>query len=124
MAMNSHRRRAGNWQFFWANKLYLIIDESFMISRKFFARISVYMAKGKSLVGEKDTNKSFGGVNVVLVGDLHQFPLSLGGKMHRYSGHVICLKIVHRELLGRNLYEEFRTVLRLKEQFESLIQNG
>ncbi|OJA12149.1 hypothetical protein AZE42_05140 [Rhizopogon vesiculosus] len=76
---------------FWANKLYLIIDENSMISRKFFARISAYMAKGKSLAGGKDTNKSFGGVNVVLVGDSHQFP---PGKMYRYCGHVICLKTV------------------------------
>jgi len=59
---------------FWKNKLCLIIDEKSMVSRTFFARLSAYIVKGKALAGESDTNKPFGGVNIILSGDFHQFP--------------------------------------------------
>jgi len=48
---------------FWKNKLYLIIDEKSMVSHTFFARLLVYIVKGKALAGESDTNKPFGGAN-------------------------------------------------------------
>ncbi|OJA12903.1 hypothetical protein AZE42_12411 [Rhizopogon vesiculosus] len=87
-----------------------------MISRKLFARISAYIAKGKSLAGEKDTNKPFGGVNVVLVDDFHQSPPVAGGKNAPLFWPCNLSKDSADEFLGRNLYEEFRTVVHLKEQ--------
>ena len=65
---------------FWKNKSYLIIDEKSMVSRIFFARLSAYVAKGKALTGESDSNKPLGGVNVILSGDFHQFPPVTGSR--------------------------------------------
>ena len=82
----------------------------------FFARLSAYIAKGKALTGESDTNKPFGGVNVILSGDFHQFPPVVGGRNAPLFWPCDSSKDSAEELLGRKLYEEFSIVVRLKEQ--------
>lgn len=101
---------------FWNDKMYLIINKSSMMSRTFFARLLAYIAKGKSLAGKKDTNKPFRGVNVIIVGEFHQFPPIAGGKNAPLFWPCNTSKDNAEELLGQKLYEEFRVVVRLKEQ--------
>ncbi|KAG0695953.1 hypothetical protein DFH29DRAFT_984805 [Suillus ampliporus] len=87
-----------------------------MVSCTFFACLSAYIAKGKALAGEWDTSKPFGGVNVVLVGNFHQFPPIAAGRNAPLFWPSNSSKDSAEELLGRKLYEEFSIVIRLKEQ--------
>ncbi|KAG2122383.1 hypothetical protein BD769DRAFT_1475048 [Suillus cothurnatus] len=81
--------------------MYFIIDECSMLSRTFFAHLSAYIAKGKSLAGKKDTKESFAGVNVILVGDFHQFPPVASGKNAPLFWPCNPSKDNAEELLGR-----------------------
>ena len=106
------RKASKKLAMFWKKKKYLIIDEMSMVSRKFLAQISASIADGKNLAGDtKDL--PFGGVNVILVGDFHRFP-PIGGKPLYWP--IDPAKDNAEESLGRMLYEQFKTVVRLKEQ--------
>jgi hypothetical protein len=94
----------------------LVIEEISMVSCKFLARLSAYIAKRKSLAGVKDADKTFGGVNVIIVGDFHQFPPISSGRSAPLYWPCNPSKDSAEELLGRKLYEEFEIVVRLKEQ--------
>ena len=98
---------------FWQHKRYLIIDEKSMLSRKFFARISSSICSAKILAGVSGSDLPFGGVNVILVGDFHQFPPVMGRPLY---WPIDPLKDDGEELLGRSLYERFKTVVRLTQQ--------
>ncbi|KAH7924255.1 hypothetical protein BV22DRAFT_1047590 [Leucogyrophana mollusca] len=101
---------------FWKGKKYLIIDELSMIARAFLARLSAYIARGKSLGGTEDADMPFGGVNVIIVGDFHQFPPVVGKKSAPLFYPCNPSKDTAEEMLGRKIYEQFTTVVRLKEQ--------
>ncbi|KAG1792363.1 uncharacterized protein HD556DRAFT_1239539, partial [Suillus plorans] len=83
---------------FWKDKLYLIIDEKSMLSRKFLVKISAYVAKGKSLA------------------DFHQFPPVAVKKSAALYYPCDSSKDTAEEMLGRKIYEQFTTVVCLKEQ--------
>ncbi|KAH7926339.1 hypothetical protein BV22DRAFT_1063053, partial [Leucogyrophana mollusca] len=83
---------------FWKPKLYLIIDELSMVSRALFAKLSAYIARGKSLA------------------DFHQFPPVVCKKSAPLYWPCDPSKDTAEEMLGRKLYEEFIIVVRLKEQ--------
>src|SRR5882757_9256519 len=87
-----------------------------MVSRTFFARLSANIAKGKALSEERDTNKPFGRVNVILSGDFHQFPLVADSRNAPLFWPCDSSKDSTEELLGRRLYEGFTIVVSLKEQ--------
>ena len=64
------------WQLaqYWGTKEYLIIDEFLMVSHTFLARMSTVLG----LIWhhnhpEEATSRPFGGVNVIICGDFHQF---------------------------------------------------
>ena len=106
------RKASKKLAMFWKRKQYLIIDEMSMVSRKFLAQISASIADGKNLAGDRK-DLPFGGVNVILVGDFHQFPPIAGKSLYWPIDPV---KDNAEESLGRMLYEQFKTVVRLKEQ--------
>ncbi|OJA15245.1 hypothetical protein AZE42_11257 [Rhizopogon vesiculosus] len=87
-----------------------------MASRKFSARLLAYIAKGKSLAGVKDADRAFGGVNVIIIGDFHQFPPIASRRSASLYWPCNPSKDSAEELLGRKLYGEFKIVVRLKEQ--------
>ena len=58
---------------FWKGKKYLIIDEMSMLSQEFLAKISKILHIVMDREG-RDGLAPFGGLNVILVGDFHQFP--------------------------------------------------
>jgi hypothetical protein len=61
-------------QKFWKDKRYLIINEFSMISKSFLALLSKNISIGKQDSDTERPGYSFGGINVILCGDLHQFP--------------------------------------------------
>ncbi|KAJ8516236.1 hypothetical protein ONZ45_g6447 [Pleurotus djamor] len=100
-------------QQFWQSKQYLIIDEVSMISKAFFAALSRNISIGKA---GKETDASFGGVNVILAGDFHQFPpVGLGTNQALFHPSNPLVDSLPSQT-GRKIYEEFTTVVLLKEQ--------
>lgn len=101
---------------FWRDIEYLIIDEVSMISREFFAKISRIIQSAKSLAGSPNAHLPFGGVNVLIVGDFHQFP----PVVQRADSALYHCNQVGRgtagDIVGRELYEQFKDVVILQEQ--------
>ena len=58
----------------WESKEYLVIDEYSMISKTFLALLSKNIGIGKQGTMTEHNDCSFGGINVILCGDFHQFP--------------------------------------------------
>jgi hypothetical protein len=103
-------------QSFWGDKKYLIIDEFSMISKTFLARLSRNISIGKQGGADFMDAVSFGGLNVVLCGDLHQFPPVAVRKCdHLYRPLDASLDTLDAQL-GRGIYEEFQSVVILTEQ--------
>ncbi|CAK5281207.1 unnamed protein product [Mycena citricolor] len=101
----------GKLQEFWKGYSYLIIDEISMISKDFLAQLSRNIGIGKA----SSSDKSFGGINVILCGDFHQFPpVATSPTQALYHppqpGDSLNTKV------GRSIYEEFTTVVILKQQ--------
>ncbi|SRR6266404_723220 len=78
---NGKRSQKGNRKLttFWSNKQYLIIDKMLMVACHILAKVSAAVTTVKLSRGMEDRELPFGGVNVILVGDFHQFP-PVGGK--------------------------------------------
>ncbi len=94
---------------------YLILDEISMFSRSFFAHLSRNISIGKT--GTADLDKPFGGINVILCGDFHQFPPVVSAK-NAPLYHFELMENRHRldDAVGREIYEQFKVVVRLTEQ--------
>ena len=97
---------------FWKDKHYLIIDEVSMLSRSFLAKLSQII----SIAKESEGDKPFGGLNVILVGDFHQFPPVVGRRSAPLYWPVDSMHDSEDDILGRMIYEQFLTVVQLKEQ--------
>ncbi|GBE80035.1 ATP-dependent DNA helicase PIF1 [Sparassis crispa] len=101
-------------QEFWRNRQYLIIDEFSMLAKTFLANLSNTVSVGKEGTPHRK-DRFWGGINVVLCGDLHQFPPVAKG-----ASEALFRPIGVRDsddcALGRMTYEEFTTVVILKEQ--------
>lgn len=94
---------------------YLILDESSMLSRAFFAKLSRHISIGKT--GGTDSDKPFGGINVVLCGDFHQFPpVAQKKSAPLYYDTQPGISESVDEALGREIYKQFTVVVRLTEQ--------
>jgi hypothetical protein len=102
----------------WGPVTYLIIDEVSMISKKTLADISEMVGIGKQHEGDNNSTVPFGGIHVIIAGDFHQFPPVVGigkgkGALYTPSPPLHGIKSV----LGRTIYEQFREVVILKQQF-------
>ena len=97
---------------FWRTKRYLIIDEISMLSRSFFAKLSQII----STAMESQIDNVFGGLNVILVGDFHQFPPVICRRTAPLYWPVDSRNNSEDDILGRKIYEQFLTVVQLKEQ--------
>ena len=103
-------------QNFWKNYTYLIIDEMSMISKSFLALISCVICIAKGTDGTAGQAESFGGINVILCGDFHQFPpVAASSNDVLYFPSDANRDSVDR-LLGQQIYEEFTMVVILKQQ--------
>lgn len=102
-------------QDFWRNVRYLVVDEYSMLSKTFLATLSRNIAIGMEGSSGFRPGQSFGGLNVILCGDLHQFPPVACGKREPLY-YPISTKDPMDAQIGRRIYEEFTTVVILKEQ--------
>ena len=89
-------------------------DEISMIGKRFLACMSKNISIGKT--GNQTQGQSFGGVNFIVTGDFFQFPpVACSPKEALYwpcdVAHDPCLSQI-----GRAIYEEFITVVTLKQQ--------
>ena len=100
---------------YWADKQYLIIDEISMVSREMFAKLSSIVSRAKAHDGTI-SDEPFGGVNVILVGDFHQFPPVAAKPSAPLYWPCNPEKDTDKDMLGRKLYEQFEEVVRLKTQ--------
>ncbi|PSR77379.1 hypothetical protein PHLCEN_2v7930 [Hermanssonia centrifuga] len=103
-------------QQFWKNKQYLIIDKVSMISKSFLIDLERNISIGMQGAEAFQADYSFGGLNVLLCGDFHQFtPVAKGPD--EYLFHPADLA-EHSEqcVLGRRVYKEFSTVVILNQQ--------
>jgi len=103
-------------QNFWKHYTYLVIDEMSMISKSFLALLSRIIGIGKGTDGNTNPAESFGGINVILSGDFHQFPPVAAASNEALYFPSDADRDSVDALLGRQIYEEFRTVVILKQQ--------
>lgn len=105
---------------YWSTKTHLIIDEVSMVHRKMLARISRIISKARAHLPNHSTTKPFGGLNVIIFGDLHQFPPVSGG-----ASSALFVPILHSDIgdkkkedavAGREIYDQFVTVVKLRKQ--------
>ncbi len=104
-------------QAIWQGKKYLILDEFSMLAKTFFALLSRNLSVGMQ-GNDTDMSRSFGGLSVILCGDLHQFPpvaCAAGEALYKPTNLTRDAKHADR-ILGRTIYEEFTTVVVLREQ--------
>ncbi len=104
-------------QAFWRGKRYLILDEFSMLAKAFVAVLARNIAIGMEGSG-LDRDQSFGGLNVIICGDLHQFPpVAVSPVEALFYPNDIDRDLGEPDrMLGRKIYEEFTTVVILKEQ--------
>lgn len=93
---------------------YLLVDEVSMINKKQLHCLDAMLRAERQRKHLAHADDSFGGVNVILFGDFHQFPPIGAESVALYvpSG----LGDAPPYKLGRQLFEKFRTVVILKEQ--------
>ncbi|KAG9015872.1 hypothetical protein FRB93_012437 [Tulasnella sp. JGI-2019a] len=96
---------------------YLVLDEMSMISRPFFAKSASIIDMTSNALG-KETGSSlpFGGLNVIIVGDFHQFPPVASKQNAPLYWPCNPGKDTLEYIAGHQLYEQFKTVVILKEQ--------
>jgi hypothetical protein len=102
-------------QEFWRYYLYLIIDEMSMIGKTFLAKLSRNIAIGKMVEGKLPSPHSFGGISVIKCGDFFQFPPVASGLTEAFYFPINLAREQTLAQLGRAIYEEFTTVVVLKE---------
>ena len=103
-------------QHFWRSYKYLIIDEFSMISKTFLALLSRNIAIGKQGTREWVDSASFGGINVIICGDFHQFPPVARRLQDALYYPIEPIRDSVESQLGRAIYDEFTTVVILKQQ--------
>ena len=97
---------------FWATVRYLIIDEISMVSAEFFDKLTRILADARG----GSANAPFGGLNVILLGDFHQFPPVAGTPLYWTNSET---REGDERRTGRALYEQFTTVVLLKQQMRT-----
>lgn len=102
--------------------LWLVIDEMSMLTTPLLAHLSKVTGAVRTGIDSVDPGTPFGGISVLLSGDLHQFPPVASPKKELYCStppNNLCL-------MGRNLYEQFNIVIGLDEQvrIQDTVWNG
>ena len=103
------KRRSNNVD----GKHYIIVDEFSMLTKQMLACVSEVVTCVAMNLGVGDDKLPFGGINVILAGDPHQFPPVGNASGALYA----CLpNEIGKGAIGRLIYEQFETVVTLREQ--------
>lgn len=102
------------------NLHFLIIDEISMISKHFFSQLDRIFSRVMDSIERNPRNLPFGGLNVIICGDFHQFPPVATKKNAPlyYPKDEVC--DTEHEKIGKDLYDKFQKVVILKQQMRSL----
>ncbi|CEL56332.1 hypothetical protein RSOLAG1IB_11903 [Rhizoctonia solani AG-1 IB] len=102
----------------WKYVRYLIIDEYSMLSKEFLACLSRHISIAKMEYDSSVGSLPFGGVNVILGGDLHQFPpVAAPSRGALYHPTNLNQGDIDQDAgAGRAIYERFTTVIKLTKQ--------
>ena len=100
----------------WRGKRYLIIDEFSMISKTLLARLSRNISIGMEENPSRFNDRSFGGLNVIIFGDLHQFPPVAVKKADVLYRPIDSAMDDINSQISRRTYEEFTKVVVLRKQ--------
>ena len=95
-----------------ASTLWLTIDEKSMLNLFQLAQLSQVMSIVRTGFFSVEPSIPFGGINVALLGDFHQFPPIANSKNVLYNPS----PDIHNAQIGRTLFEQFETVIHLDEQ--------
>lgn len=102
---------------------YLIIDEISMVDKTLFALVDKALSDAKRIGEEYDErvpDETFGGVNLIIVGDFHQFPpVGRAAKAALYMPSPNTRPETDMERQGGRLYHLFDKVVVLKEQMRA-----
>jgi hypothetical protein len=101
---------------FWRGKRYLIIDEFSMIGKTFLTRLSRNISIGMDENNPRFKDHSFGGLNVIIFGDLHQFPPVAGKRGEPLYRPIDTTVDDVDSQIGRRIYKEFTKVVVLRKQ--------
>ncbi|KAI1785898.1 hypothetical protein LXA43DRAFT_855930, partial [Ganoderma leucocontextum] len=102
-------------QVFWQRRRYLVLDEYSMLTKTFLASLSRNIGTGMEGSG-LDSNAPFGGISVVLCGDLHQFPPVACSPREALYRPADPARDTLEQAVGRRLYDMFDKVVILDEQ--------
>nr|VWO93936.1 Vacuolar protein sorting-associated protein 4 [Ganoderma boninense] len=102
-------------QAFWRPRRYLVLDEYSMVSKTLFSLLSKLLGIAMEGAG-LDPDSPFGGISVILCGDLHQFPPVACSAREALYRPVDLAKDTAEQAIGRRLYECFDKVVILDEQ--------
>lgn len=94
---------------------YLEIDEFSMLTKELLTIASQVIGSVRTQADCGDRGKPFGGMNIILFGDLHQFPPVGGGNLPLYA--LECRN--SRAEIGREIFKQFTTVVNLTEQMRT-----
>ena len=96
------------------NALWLMIDEMSMLTTPTLELLSRIGSVVRASVGvdERSCGVTFGNLNVILLSDFHQFPPVASSKKELYCDD----SEEHFPKLGRSLYKQFDTVIKLAQQ--------
>jgi hypothetical protein len=97
-------------------KKYFIIDNMSMISHEFLAKLSMIIGTMRAEIVNGKNDLPFGRLNVVLVGNFHQFLLVISRKLAPLFWPCNSFRDTANEMIGCRIYEKFTTVVQLKEQ--------
>lgn len=104
-----------------SNTQFLIIDECSMMPASLLALISDVVKDVQEKGGNPDYHHYFGGINVIMFGDFHQFPPIAHGPMALFSHPPSAdtakgAKTLASTRQGQAIYQAFQTVVLLKQQ--------
>ena len=98
------------------NTDWLAIDEISMLTTDLITLTSQIIGFVKTGVGTADSTVPFGSMNVLLLGDFHQFPLVANPSSALYSAPGRSQKETTTRVVSQNIYHQFQTMVTLKQQ--------
>ena len=96
--------------------LWLAVDEVSMMTTSIMTLVSQVSGRVRNGNGAMDSTVPFGGLNLILLGDFHQFEPVANTRSSLYSRPRSDQKEKLTSVIGRNLWSQFDTIITLTEQ--------